>query len=49
MAWVCTCGERDESDNLNFPMMHDDGTPSHTVTPDTKTTLRWGRALGVVE
>lgn len=45
MAWVCEkCGERNESDNLNFPIMHGykcDGK----VVPDNKTVKAWGKVI----
>ena len=46
MGWVCkTCGAKDASDNLDFPMMHE----HEDVEPDAGTALRWGGVLGTVE
>lgn len=45
MGWICkTCGAKDGSDNLNFPMMHE----HEDVVPDDSTVLRWGKAFGVI-
>lgn len=47
MAWKCeNCGQSNQSDNLDFPIMHEMMHDGHKVVPDLKTAARWVSNLG---
>lgn len=47
MAWKCeNCGQSNQSDNLDFPIMHEMMNDGHKVVPDLKTAVRWVSNLG---
>jgi hypothetical protein len=50
MGWKCkNCPAKTDSDNLDFPIMHETLHPDHHVEPDIKTIVKWGAVLGQVE